>query len=134
MSLESTLNKARAFFDRNPDEVLTRADIRLKYSCSARTAQGVARQLIREGVPRRQLPAVKPAPKPCKTFPDNLQPAWRKAIEQVAQFGTIAAAATAAGVTHNTMASYLRDARRLAGVNTTADLIDRLREAKAGSL
>lgn len=127
----TALENARAFFDKHPDEVLTRDDIRVKFKCSRRTATNVARTLLKEGVRRHQLPVYVRPPKAPKPFPANLQPAWRKAIEQVAQFGTIAAAAAAAGVTHNTMSSYLRNARRLAGVNTTADLIGRLQEATA---
>ena len=53
---DTVLAKALKFFDDNPDEILTRDDICVKWDCCKRTAKAVARALIREGVPRAQLP------------------------------------------------------------------------------
>lgn len=129
------LEVARDFFDRNPDEMLTRADLRLKLDCSLRTAHLVAKALIREGVRRDQLPRdprrPRARPRAPAAFPANLTPAQRSAIEGVASHGSISAAAAAAGLAENTVVSYLRDARRKAGVRKTAELLERFREATA---
>lgn len=124
---DTVLAKALKFFDDNPDEILTREDICVKWDCCPRTARGVARALIREGVPRAQLPrSVKPsrARKRPASFPDSLTPAEVRAIYAIHRYGTVDAAAAAMEVTGNTIASQLRDARRKAGVHKTALLVD----------
>lgn len=124
---DTVLAKALAFFDRNPDEVLFRDDICVKFECSPRTAKSVARALIREGVPRAQLPRpVKPsrAKKKPATFPECLTGAEVRAIYAMHRYGSVDAAAAAMEVTSNTIASQLRDARLKAGVHRTALLVD----------
>jgi hypothetical protein len=128
----TALERARAFFDRNPDEVLTRADLQLKLDCCKRTATSVAKALIREGVRRDQLPRNGFRERPVRTpkaFPDNLTPAQRGAVEGLIAHGTIGAAAVAAGLADDTIVTYLRDARRKAGVRKTVDLVEKYRAA-----
>lgn len=123
---ETVLAKALAFFDRNPDEVLLREDICLKWDCCPRTAKAVARALIREGVPRAQLPrSVKPsrAKKPPAAFPDCLTASEVRAIYAMHRYGTISAAAAAYELSVNTITTQLRDARRKAGVRQTSVLV-----------
>lgn len=125
---ETALDRARAFFDRNPDEVLTRQDLQIKLECCPRTAHSVAKALIREGVRRDQLPRNRPAPpvrKVAGSFPGNLTPAEERAIYGFHRYGSIASAAAAAELTYVTVQSYLKNARKKAGVHTTADLVDR---------
>ncbi|RTL40546.1 MAG: hypothetical protein EKK53_15265 [Burkholderiales bacterium] len=123
---DTVLAKALAFFDRNPDEILTREDICLKWDCCPRTAKSVARALIREGVPRAQLPrpAKRSRVKKPNTFPESLTPAEVRAIYAFHRYGSVDAAAAAMEVTSNTIASQLRDARRKAGVHKTSVLVD----------
>jgi len=131
---DTVLAKALAFFDRNPDEILTRDDICLKWDCCPRTAGTVARALIREGVPRAQLPRpVKPsrAKKRPDAFPECLTPSEVRSIYAMHRYGTVDAAAAAMEVTSNTIASQLRDARRKAGVHKTSVLVDMFLAAEA---
>lgn len=132
---DTVLAKALKFFDHNPDEILTRDDICVKWDCCPRTAKSVARALIREGVPRAQLPR---NPKPSrdqrrdtKPFPDSLTPAECRAIYAVHRYGSINAAAAAYELSVNTMASQLRDARRKAGVRKTSLLVERFLASEA---
>lgn len=124
---DTVLAKALKFFDDNPDEILTREDICVKWDCCPCTAKSVARALIREGVPRAQLPR---PPRPSRarkrpdTFPDSLTPSEVRAIYAIHRYGTVDAAAAALEVSSNTIASQLRDARRKAGVHKTALLVD----------
>lgn len=130
----TAVENARAFFDRNPDEILTRDDIALKFNCCKRTADNVARTLIREGVPRAQLPrAVKPsrAVQRAAGFPANLTPAEVRAIYAMHRYGSVEAAAAAYEMSANTIASQLRDARRKAGVHKTSVLVELFMTADA---
>lgn len=124
---DTVLAKALAFFDRNPDEILTRDDICVKWDCCPRTAKTVAQALIREGVPRAQLPrpARRSRAKRPATFPESLTPSEVRAIYAIHRYGTVDAAAAAMEVTSNTIASQLRDARRKAGVHKTTLLVDK---------
>lgn len=131
---ETVLAKALAFFDRNPDEILTREDICVKWDCSPRTAKSVAQALMREGVSRAQLPrSVKPsrARKRPDTFPDSLTPAEVRAIYAIHRYGTVDAAAAALEVRATTIASQLRDARRKGGVRKTSVLVELFMAADA---
>lgn len=131
---DTVLAKALKFFDDNPDEILTRDDICVKWDCCKRTAKAVARALIREGVPRAQLP--RPA-RPSRartrpdTFPDSLTPSEVRAIYAFHRYGSVDAAAAAMEVSSNTIASQLRDARKKAGVNKTTLLVERFLATEA---
>ena len=118
----TVLDRALKFFKDNPDEVLTRDDITVKFSCSYETARSVARRLIQEGIPRSRLPRVpgRTYPKkPALPFPENLRTSERKAIEAYAAHGTIRLAAIATGAAYHTIETYLKVARRKAGVNSS---------------
>jgi hypothetical protein len=134
---ETTLAKARAFFDRNPDEELTRDDITVKFDCSRKTASMVAKALIRDGVPRCQLPRTPAARRragvPPGPFPSCLWPSERNAIEAVMAHGSIGAAATAEGRTYRTIEASLRDARKKAGVHTTPALVELYQQHQAAA-
>jgi hypothetical protein len=125
---ETALAKALAFFDRNPDEELTRDDIATKFDCCRKTASMVAKALIREGVPRNQLPRTPQTRRrtgtPPGPFPHCLWPSERNAIEAFMREGSIAAAAAAEGLTYRTIEASLRDARKKAGVHTTPALVE----------
>jgi DNA-binding CsgD family transcriptional regulator len=133
---ETALARAFRFFRDNPDEMLTRPDIQVKFGCGYEHAKHIARRLIQEGVPRAQLPRsprpsqAKAVPKPPSVFPDNLEPKQRRVLLAFIETqGTVREAAAAAGVAFHTAETYLRDARRKAGVNTTAALVDLYRAA-----
>ena len=124
---QTTLQQALAFFDRNPDEILTREDICTKFSCCPRTAKSVARALMQHGVARSQLPRkTRRMRKPQRgqlPFPDCLAPAEEGAIYGMQRYGSIAAAAAAYEVLYSTIETHLKKARAKAGVTTTAALV-----------
>lgn len=133
---KTTLQKARDFFERNPDEILTRSDICVKFDCSKDTACIVAKALIMEGVSRNQLPRDDARVelrkrREAKQFPECLTPSERKVVESMKAGATLAAAAAASGIKFNTMESYLKVARRKAGVKTTAELLQAYSKAVA---
>lgn len=122
-------SKAVAFFERNPDEILTRSDISEKFGCRHETACLVAKALIRNRIVRRdQLPRDdRNARRVCrvaKTFPDNLAPSLRNAIEAFIKHHNIKAAAAASGLSYRTFEGYVKKARAAAGVKTTNALAD----------
>jgi DNA-binding CsgD family transcriptional regulator len=128
----TVLDQAREFFKRNPDEVLTNADIQTKYNCSDTTARNVCASLIREGISSEQLPHV-PRARHVKAlpFPQSLTAAERRAIEAVALCGDIAQAAANTNLSRGTLYTHLNLGRRKAGVNSTKALVERFREATA---
>lgn len=130
----AVLGQALAFFDRNPDEILTRADLALKFDCSAFTASIVAKALIREGISRNQLPrgdanAALRKRREAKGFPESLAPAEHRAVQALMHGASIAEAAAAAGVKVITIETHLKVARRKAGVKKTAGLVELYRKA-----
>lgn len=135
---DTVLNRARRFFTDNPDEMLTRDDLQVKFGCGPEMAKLVARSLIQEGaVTRDQLPRPPRAPRAAEgkvtaSFPGNLTPGERAAIEAYAQHGSVIAAARATGRNYHTLTDQLQAARTKAGVHTTAELAIRwMREATA---
>lgn len=128
---DPVLARARQFFVANPDEMLTRGDLQVKFSCGPDVAGQVARQLIREGiVTRDQLPRgargsciAHVVLKAASDFPACLTPAQRGAIEAVCEYGSVAAAAQGTGRKVQTMAAALQDARNRSGAATTLQLV-----------
>jgi hypothetical protein len=135
---DPVLARARQFFLDNPDEMLTREDLQVKFSCGPDVAGQVARTLIREGVVTRdQLPRdpcsqgrAHVVPKVLPDFPACLTAAQRSAVEAVTLHGSIPAAARATGRNAHTIHSLLQVARRRAGAETTLQLVAML--ARAG--
>lgn len=132
----TALSQARAFFDRNPDEILTLADMQLKWGCKERTAKAVRSALLREGVQRSQLPTTLEAPAPRRRkrgvpFPDNLTPAERRSIQAVMAHGKLTAAAQAVGISYDTINTQIRDARQKAGVHKTVELVEVFKAVEA---
>lgn len=124
---ETVLALARRFFRDNPDEMLTRMDMQVKFSCGPDMASLVARQLIQEGtVTRDQLPRPpsKPrsSPRRLESFPHNLTRGMVVTLEAYIRHGNLAKAARATGRNYTTMCDHMKDARRLADVHTTAEL------------
>jgi hypothetical protein len=132
---DTVLNRARRFFGENPDEMLTRADIQVKFDCGPDMANLVARALIQEGAgTREQLPRPPRVTRVArgKEFPNCLTTAERTALEAYMLHGNIAKAARATGRNYNTLSDYLKDARLKADVHTTEELAIRfLRAAQA---
>lgn len=127
---DTVLNRARRFFADNPDEMLTREDLQVKFNCGPDMASLVARKLIREGtVTRDQLPRPEAAKRRPRVvvdkqlpFPQCMTPGQRFALEAYIAHGNVAAAARATGRNYNTLSDQLKDARDRAGVHTTAAL------------
>lgn len=128
----TVLNKALDFFERNPDEMLTRDDIMVKFGCGYDMAVTVARQLIDRGISPDNLPsvlherqrkrhAVARQQRP-KEFPASLRDSERRALEAFIEHGCIKSAAESMCVTYRTIEGYLKDARRRAGLNRTHDV------------
>lgn len=126
----TVLSQARQFFIDNPGEVLFRQDLCLKFGCAPITAKIVARTLIQEGtVKRHQLPrpprsytCKEAREEPAKPFPECLTPSQLSALQAYIAAGNIAKASRATGRNYATLSDHLKDARRKAGVHTTAEL------------
>lgn len=137
---DTVLNRARRFFRDNPDEVLTRDDVQVKFGCGPDMANLVARTLILEGVvTREQLPRPPWASGRAdvlagqrQPFPLCLTPAQRSAVEALVEHGSINAAAQATGRTYNTLTDLLQGARRRAGVHTSVELVAMFVRASTG--
>lgn len=128
----TVFNRALEFFERNPDEILTREDITVKFGCSYETAKNVAKRLLDRGVSRASLPNMAPDRqrerhadarkiRPME-FPACLRDSERKALEAFIATGSIAGAAESMCVTYRTIEGYMKDARRRAGMNRTYDV------------
>ena len=130
--------RALAFFQANPDELLTRSDLAVKFDCNFDTACLVAKALIREGVPRDQLPrddkrVEQRKRRDARPFPHNLAPAEIRAVEGVMKHGTPRATAIGMGYAYGTLDAYLKQARRKAGVQSTALLVQCFKAAQVAA-
>lgn len=124
----TVFNQVRAFFNRNPDECLTREDIMVKFDCGYGMAKKVVERLILVGLAPEQFPR---GPKPPRAkgmraaplpFPDCLSPGERTAVEAYMTHGGIKAAADRTGKNLGSLSDQLKDARRKAGARSTAEL------------
>lgn len=122
---DSLATRVRAFFENNPDEALTAADLAAKFDCTPDQASVVFSYLIRHGLPESCFIRVRQRSDKRADFPGNLSACERTSVEAYAEHGTIKKAARALELSEFTVMDNLKAARAKAGVNDSVVLVAR---------